>query len=63
LEKQVEVYKKASDSDRALKVILAFSEAELVRTSQVLNDLGVVGCRDIIVIDADPSTKPSGSKA
>jgi hypothetical protein len=63
LEKQVEIYKKASDARRAIKVILAFSDVELKRVAAILAELGLDGNQDVIVIDGDPNSKPSGSKA
>lgn len=52
LENQVEIYKKANNTDRAIKVILFFSDAELEKTTRVLNELGIAGCPDIVLIDA-----------
>jgi len=63
LKNQVEIYKRASDAKRALKVILAFSDAELEHTWKILSELGIRNDRDVIVIDGNPSTKPAGSKA
>ena len=52
LENQVEIYKAASETERAIKVILFFTDDELARVTKVLNDLGLAGCLDIILIDA-----------
>lgn len=52
LENQVEVYKKANGTDRAIKVILFFSDAELEKVTRILNELGIAGCPDIVLIDA-----------
>ena len=38
LENQVEIYKKANCTDRAIKVILCFNEAEYVKVNGILND-------------------------
>ena len=62
LEKQVEIYKKASDAGNALKVIVYFSYRELKRVEGILKDLELANSPDIILIDARPD-KPSGSKA
>jgi len=62
LEKQTEVYKKASDARRALKVIVYFSDSEFARVTKILRDLELFGDPDVILIDATPD-KPSGSKA
>lgn len=60
LAKQVEIYKKASSTDRAIKVILYFTENEYNKLTTVLSELGLQGCRDIILIDATDN-KPSAS--
>ena len=52
LENQVEIYKKANGTDRAIKVILFFSDAELEKVTRILNELGIAGCPDIVMIDA-----------
>ena len=52
LAKQVEVYKKANNTDRAIKVILFFTDTELYRVNTILNSLGLQNCRDIVLIDA-----------
>lgn len=63
LQHQVSIYKKASSTDRAIKVILCFSEAEQVRVSGILNELNLVGNKDVVVIDATLDNKPSASTA
>lgn len=63
LEKQVEVYSKASDTSRTLKAILYFTEEELLRVNATLRDLKLDGDPDIVLIDARNDNKPSGSKA
>jgi len=63
LEKQVEIYKKASDAPHALKVILYFSESELEKVVKIFNDLGLHDDPDIILIDGRADNKPSGSRA
>lgn len=60
LANQVEIYKKASCTDRAIKVILYFTEEEYSKVNRVLNDLGLQGCKDIVLIDATDN-KPSAS--
>lgn len=60
LANQVEIYKKASCTDRAIKVILYFTEDEYSKVNRVLNDLGLQGCKDIVLIDATDN-KPSAS--
>lgn len=60
LAKQVEVYKKASCTDRAIKVILYFSDDEYKKVSTVLTELDLLNCKDIVLIDAS-NNKPSAS--
>lgn len=61
LAKQVEIYKAASDSRRAIKVIMYFSAEEELRVISILNDLGLSENDDIILIDARNDNKPSAS--
>lgn len=63
LEKQVEIYKKAHDTDKSIKVIIFFSSKEEEKTRKVLNDLGLSGEKYIVLIDARNDNKPSASKA
>ncbi|WP_018704705.1 hypothetical protein [Anaeromusa acidaminophila] len=60
LAKQVEVYKKANCTERAIKVILYFSDDEYKKVSAVLTELGLQSCKDIVLIDAS-NNKPSAS--
>ena len=63
LEKQAEIYKRASDAGHGIKVIVYFTAEELERVQMILADLGIVGSPDIVLIDARADNKPSGSKA
>jgi hypothetical protein len=63
LEKQAEIYQKASDAESALKVIICFSFDEQLRVDQILQDLKLDKCPDIFLIDARNDNKPSASKA
>jgi hypothetical protein len=63
LENQVEIYKKASDAERAIKVIVFFSDAQRERAMAILRDLGIEKSPDIVLIDARADNKPSASKA
>ena len=62
LEKQVEVYKDANNTDKAIKVILFFTDEEQEKTIKILNELGLTGKPCIILIDARADNKPSASK-
>ena len=63
LAKQVDIYKSASDTKRAIKAILFFTEEEEIKVVNILNDLGIAGSEDIILIDARDDNKISASKA
>lgn len=63
LERQVEIYKKASDAKHGVKVIIYFSLSGLARVKKTLKELNLTEDRDIVLIDARGDNKPSGSKA
>lgn len=63
LEKQTEIYMKASDAKAGLKVILYFSKTEYERVMRILDDLKLRGDPNIYLIDARSENKPSASKA
>lgn len=58
--KQVDIYKQANCTERAIKVILYFTDDEYKKVLRVLNELGIHECKDIILIDATDN-KPSAS--
>lgn len=62
LEKQVEVYAKANETEKSIKVILYFSEAELEKVTNALRDLKIQDREDIVLIDGRRENKTSGSK-
>lgn len=61
LKHQVAVYRAASDTAKSIKAILYFSERELEGTVGVLNELGLTGRRDVVLIDASRDNKISAS--
>ena len=63
LANQLEIYKKASDADAGFKVILYFTEAELVRVEGILRELGMENDEYIVLVDARSDNKPSASRA
>jgi len=63
LERQVELYKKASDAKYGLKAIIYFTQAEHEKVTGILRDLGLEGRRSMVLIDARNDNKPSASKA
>ena len=62
LEKQVAIYKDANNTDKAIIVIMFFSDEELKKTISILNELGLTGNPHIVTIDARPN-KVQASKA
>jgi hypothetical protein len=63
LQHQTEIYKKASDAEKSIKVILFFSEVEKDRVESILRSLKLDNKENVILIDARGDNKPSGSKA
>lgn len=61
LENQVEVYKAANQTPNAIKVIMCFSFTEIQKVVSVLNDLGLSGREDVVIIDAGRDNKESAS--
>jgi hypothetical protein len=61
IERQSKIYQEASDAEAGLRVVVYFSPEELVRVQGILEELGLSGHPDIILIDARPKT--SASKA
>ena len=61
LEKQVKVYAAASQTEKAIKVVMCFSDAEMERVTNVLRDLKIQDREDIVLIDAGRENKTSGS--
>jgi hypothetical protein len=63
LQKQAELYQKASNAQTAIKVIVYFYKEELERVDRILKDLDLSGDKNIVLVDARRDNKPSGSKA
>jgi hypothetical protein len=63
LQHQVEVYKSANDTGRAIKAILYFNEAEYIKVKSILEELKIENREDVVLIDARNDNKPSGSNA
>jgi hypothetical protein len=63
LQNQVEIYKRAHDTDKAIKVILYFSTEEELRVKKILQNLGLSDEKYILLIDARKDNKISASKA
>ena len=63
LEKQLPIYQAASDAEKGIKAIIFFSAAEQERVEDILDKIGILGHRDVVLIDARNDNKPSGSHA
>ena len=63
LTKQLELYGKASDAQAGFKVIIYFSEQELIRVQGILRELRMEADARIVLVDARSDNKPSASKA
>lgn len=63
LENQVKVYEEANQTDKSIKVILYFNDTELEKTWKILKDLNLKEGKDLVLIDARATNKPSGSNA
>ena len=63
LEKQLPIYQAASDAENGIKAIMFFSHQEQQRVESILDKLGILGHKDVVLIDARNDNKPSGSKA
>lgn len=63
LQNQVEIYKLANNTMKALKVIIYFNVRELAKLHEILDELELNTDNSIILIDARADNKPSASKA
>ncbi|MBI4848021.1 MAG: hypothetical protein HY808_05505 [Nitrospirae bacterium] len=63
LQRQLEIYKKASDADKGYKVIFYFSKQEFDKVQRTMKALNMTNDPYIILVDARKDNKPSGSKA
>jgi hypothetical protein len=63
LQKQVEIYKEANETDMAFKVIIYFTEEEENCANRILKEIGLENQQNIVLIDGRNDNKPSASKA
>jgi hypothetical protein len=63
LEKQVEIYKKANETEHAVKMIIFYTAAEQAKVERALKALGLENDKSTVVVDARNDNKPTGSKA
>ena len=57
LQKQLPIYLAASDAQHGIKVIIYFSAMEQARVEGILDKLGILGHKDIVLIDARKDNK------
>ncbi len=63
LQKQAEIYMRASDASHSLKGILYFTREDELKVAKILKELKLENDESIVLIDARSDNKPSGSKA
>jgi hypothetical protein len=61
LAKQVEAYKAANQTKKSIKVILYFSDSELMKVQKIMRELELVEGKELVLIDAQSENKISGS--
>jgi len=61
LANQVEIYKRAHDTEKSIKAILFFSEKEEKKVKKILEDLGISNEKYVVLIDAREDNKISAS--
>lgn len=61
--KQAEIYKKASQAQKTLKIILCFTKSEQQKVTRIIKRNGWENEDSIVTIDARNDNKPSASKA
>jgi|SRR5690625_109740 len=59
LAKQVEVYERANNTEKSIKVILYFNNKELIKVQKILDELSFKEEKNIILIDAGRKTSAS----
>jgi hypothetical protein len=63
LEKQVEIYQKANQTKKSIKVIICYTADQGNRVRAILDELGLTDRENVVMIDARSDNKPSASKA
>lgn len=61
LENQVEIYKKANNTNNSIKAILYFNEKEFEKLNKILDQIGLTGNENIITIDACNNKKSASN--
>lgn len=62
LQKQVEIYKRAHDTDKEIKAILYFTKEEKERVEKILEKLKLLSQKYVVLIDARNDNKISASR-
>lgn len=62
LRNQVEIYKKANDTEYAITIIVCASDKEVTSVEAILQELGLTACEDVVVVDARPKVSASNAK-
>ena len=57
------MYKAANQTKQSIKVILYFSDSELFRVQKIMKELELKEGKELVLIDAQATNKPSGSNA
>jgi hypothetical protein len=63
LEHQVEIYKEANRTDKAIKLIVFYTADEERKLQKILTRLGQVNAENVVLVDARADNKPSASTA
>jgi len=63
LQKQLEIYKEANQTQKGFFVIVYMSESELIRVRKIFKELDISEGENIVLIDARNDNKPSASTA
>ncbi|MFC8531355.1 hypothetical protein [Nocardia sp. NPDC057227] len=61
LENQVEIYKAANNTDKAIKIIVCYTKGEQEKVKKILEDLQIAEEESVVVIDARNDNKQSAS--
>ncbi|MGW0699232.1 hypothetical protein ACWD0A_07840 [Streptomyces sp. NPDC002867] len=63
LQNQVEIYQKANNTHKSVKVIICYTEEDELRAKRILRELDLERDPAVVLIDARSDNKPSASKA
>lgn len=63
LEKQVDIYKKANDTNNAVTMVIYYDALERAKLDRACSQLGIEEGPDLVFVNARLDDKPSGSKA